>query len=104
MATRDDVKQLQDGSARIWTRRGERRADLRQVMRAVVAGLSGALDRRPLPRLFEQELSRVVPARCIRLREIPTRCQARLVTPTRTAESVVLDVPTPDPARQVVLG
>jgi len=45
----------------------------------------------------------VVPARCIRLREVPARLQARLVTPTRTAESVVLDVPTADPARQVVL-
>jgi DNA-binding NtrC family response regulator len=103
MSTLDDMKLVPQSDARIWTRRGERRADLRQVMRAVVAGLVGTVDRRPLSRVFEQELSRVVPARCVRLREVPTRLQARLVTPTRTAESVVLDVPTPDPARQVVL-
>jgi transcriptional regulator with PAS, ATPase and Fis domain len=34
---------------------------------------------------------------------VPTRYQARLVTPTRCADSVVLDVPLGDPLRQVVL-
>jgi DNA-binding NtrC family response regulator len=103
MTMAGDVKLLQGSCVRMWTRRGERRSDLRQVMRGLVAGLIGTHEQRSLPRLFEQELSRVLPARSIRLREVPTRFQARLVTPTRTAESVVLDVPTADPARQVVL-
>src|SRR5688500_14550222 len=103
MSMLDDVNALHEFSTRIWTRRGERRADLRQVMRALAAGLIGRPDDRSLQRVFEQELSRVLLARSIRLREVPTRFQARLATPTRTPESVVLDVPTPDPGRQVVL-
>jgi transcriptional regulator with PAS, ATPase and Fis domain len=52
---------------------------------------------------FEQELQRVLSLRSIRLREIPSRYSARLVTPTRTPESVVLEVPTSDPRLQAVL-
>jgi two-component system, NtrC family, response regulator HydG len=53
--------------------------------------------------VFEQALAQVVPARAIRLRETPSRYQARLVTPARTSDAVVLDVPTADPERQFVL-
>jgi transcriptional regulator with PAS, ATPase and Fis domain len=41
--------------------------------------------------------------RTVRLREVRTRYQARLVTPTRTADSIVLGVPTSDPRVQAVL-
>jgi transcriptional regulator with PAS, ATPase and Fis domain len=41
--------------------------------------------------------------RTIRLREIQPRYQARLVTPTRTPESIVLGVPSSDPRVQAVL-
>ncbi len=103
MSILNDANTAADVDTRIWTRRGERRADLRHVIRAVAA----ALLRRPaegaLQAVFEQALSHLVSARCVRIREVPTRYQARLVTPTRSADSVVLDVPLGDPLRQVVL-
>jgi DNA-binding NtrC family response regulator len=88
---------------RAWTRRGERRADLRQVIGALAAALAVDADQRSLYRVFESELSQVLPVRGIRLREVPSRYQARLVTPTRSSESIVLDVPTGEPGRQAVL-
>jgi DNA-binding NtrC family response regulator len=103
MSTLDDVKVCRAYGARPGMRRGERRADLRQVVRALASTISGRHDDRFLPTVFEQALARVVPARSIRLREVPARYQARLATPTRTAESVVLDVPTCDADRQFVL-
>jgi transcriptional regulator with PAS, ATPase and Fis domain len=53
--------------------------------------------------LFEREVQRLLRLRAVRLREIPTRYQVRLVTPTRTAESLVLGVPSSDSRVQVVL-
>jgi transcriptional regulator with PAS, ATPase and Fis domain len=84
-------------------RRGERRADLRQVVRALAATVLARQDDRPLPTIFEHALATIVPARSVRLREVPTRYHARLVTPARNAQSVVLDVPTTDADRQYVL-
>jgi DNA-binding NtrC family response regulator len=85
------------------TRRGERRVDLRRVIRAVAATILSRHDDRSLPTVFEQALASVVPAKSLRLREIPTRFQTRLVTPARTSDAVVIDVPIGDPDRQVVL-
>jgi transcriptional regulator with PAS, ATPase and Fis domain len=103
MSMRDDMTVMQNADARIWVRRSDRRADLRQVLGALAVGLLERLEERTLQSVFEQELTQVLTARSVRLREIPTRLQARLVTPTRTAQSVVLDVPTSDQSRQVVL-
>jgi DNA-binding NtrC family response regulator len=89
--------------ARVGVRRGERRADLRHVVRALAATLVNRQDERTLPSVFEHVLARLVAAHSVRLREVPTRYQARLVTPTRTSGAVVLDVPTADPERQFVL-
>ncbi len=52
---------------------------------------------------FEREVQRLLRMRSVRLREIPVRYQVRLVTPTRTAESIVLGVPNADARVQVVL-
>ena len=52
---------------------------------------------------FEREVQRLLRMRTVRLREIPVRYQVRLVTPTRTAESIVLGVPNADARVQVVL-
>jgi len=77
--------------------------DLTSVIAAISAGLS-AEDRAPdLPGIFERELQRTLAIRSVRLREIPARYRARLVTPTRTADSIVLGVPTADPRVQAVL-
>jgi transcriptional regulator with PAS, ATPase and Fis domain len=103
MSMLDDVNTLLQSDTRLWVRRRDRRADLRQVLSALALGLLERLDDRTLQSVFERELTHILPARSVRLREIPTRFEARLVTPTRTAQSVVLDVPTPDRSRQVVL-
>jgi DNA-binding NtrC family response regulator len=79
----------------------------RLEVQQLVAALGGALVRnateRDLAAVFERELQRLLAVRAIRLREIPSRYQVRLVTPTRTADSIVLGVPTADPRTQAVL-
>jgi transcriptional regulator with PAS, ATPase and Fis domain len=84
-------------------RRGERRADLRHVIRSLAANILTRHDDRALPTVLEQALAQIVPARTVRLREVPARYPSRLAAPARTSESVVLDVPTPDSERQFVL-
>ena len=78
-------------------------SDLRQVIAALGAGLNSEPSGRDLAGIFEQQVQRLLAVRTVRLREIPSRYQARLVTPTRTAESIVLGVPTADPHVQGVL-
>jgi transcriptional regulator with PAS, ATPase and Fis domain len=73
----------------------------------VVAAVSAALTRPSvdggLPGIFEKQVEQLLSMRAVRLREIPMRYQARLVTPTRTAESIVVHVPTADTQVQAVL-
>src|SRR6478672_5730141 len=77
--------------------------DLASIIAAIAAALAQQ-DRAPdLPGVFERELQRTLAIRSVRLREIPARYRARLVTPTRTADSIVLGVPTADPRVQAVL-
>jgi transcriptional regulator with PAS, ATPase and Fis domain len=80
-----------------------RPADLRQVVAAVTAALARPAADGGLPGIFEKQVEQLLSMRAVRLREIPARYQARLVTPTRTAESIVLGVPTADPRMQAVL-
>jgi DNA-binding NtrC family response regulator len=104
MSLLDDARELSTAlPERTWTRRAERRAGLRRVIAALAVDLSRCYEDRDLRGIFEHEVRQLVPSRQIRLREIPTRYQARLVTPARTPESVLLDVPTTDPGRQGVL-
>src|ERR671918_1033074 len=77
--------------------------NLREVVAAVSAALSAPLVDGGLPGIFEKQVERLLSLRAVRLREIPTRYQARLVTPTRTAESIVVNVPTADTRVQAVL-
>ena len=76
---------------------------LRQVLSALGAGLTGDAGPQELPGIFERELQRALSVRAVRLREIPPRYHARLVTPTRTPDSIVLGVPCGDPRMQAVL-
>ena len=76
---------------------------LHHIIAAVSAGLTQPERDRDLPGIFERELQRLLAVRAVRLREIPVRYRTRLVTPTRTAESVVLGVPTTDSRTQAVL-
>lgn len=77
--------------------------DLRPVVAALSAGLVDPTPEGGLSGIFERQLQQILSIRGVRLREIPTRYQARLVTPTRTSESIVLGVPTADPQVQAVL-
>ena len=81
----------------------ERAAELWQVVAAVSAALAHAATEGGLPGIFERQVEQLLSMRAVRLREVPARSQARLVTPTRTAESIVLAVPTADPRVQAVL-
>ena len=76
---------------------------LREVIVALAAALGRPAVEGGLPGVFERQIERLLTVRSVRLREIPARYQARLVTPTRTAESIVLGVPTADPRVQAVL-
>ena len=102
MSMIDDTPQTQALAHGGSDRRSERQ-ELRNVLAALGAGLLHRGAERDLPGIFEQELQRVLCARTVRLREIQARYQARLVTPMRAPESVVLGVPTPDPRVQAVL-
>jgi len=76
------------------------------VLPRILAVLGIALQKTPdadLNSIFEQEVCRELALRSVRLREIPVRYQARLVTPTRTTEGIVLGVPSRDPRAQAVL-
>ena len=76
-------------------------------LRHVVAAVSAALAHPPsddnVAAIFERQVQQLLSMRAVRLREIPSRYHARLVTPTRTAESIVVGVPTSDPSVQAVL-
>lgn len=74
-----------------------------QVLRALGDALAGDPVERDLQGVFEREVQRLTGLRAVRLREIPARYQARLVTPTRTSQSLVLGVPSADPRVQAVL-
>ena len=78
-------------------------AALHQIITAIGTSLTQATSEQDVVVLFEREVQRLLRMRAVRLREIPTRYQVRLVTPTRTTDSVVLAVPNSDPRVQVVL-
>jgi DNA-binding NtrC family response regulator len=76
---------------------------LGSVLSALGAALTGTASGRDLPAVFENEVRSMLAMRAVRLREIPARYQVRLVTPTRTADAIVLGVPTAGTRSQAVL-
>ena len=79
------------------------RTELHGLLAAVGRAVERSATDRDLAGIFEQELRNLLAIRAVRLREIPARYNARLVTPTRTLDSVVLGVPTSNPQVQAVL-
>jgi DNA-binding NtrC family response regulator len=73
------------------------------VLEALGSALASNTPLETLGATFEQQVRQALDLRAVRLREVRTRYQARLVTPTRTPDSIVLGVPTPDPRVQAVL-
>ena len=73
------------------------------VLAALAAALADPAAAGTLQSVFEHTVRHLLGTASLRLREIPARYQARLVTPTRTADSVVLGVPAGDPRVQAVL-
>jgi len=84
------------------SRNHERLSSLREVLTVLGAALSSGAEG-DLEMTFERHVREMFDLRSVRLREIRTSYQARLVTPTRTADSIVLGVPTSDPRMQAVL-
>src|ERR1041384_597366 len=74
-----------------------------QVLRALGDALVSDPVERDLQAVFEREVRRIANVRSVRLREIPARFHARLLTPGRTPQSIVLGVPSADPRLQGVL-
>ena len=74
-----------------------------QVLRALGDALVSDPVERDLQAVFEREVRRIANVRSVRLREIPARFHARLVTPVQTPQSIVLGVPSADPRLQGVL-
>jgi transcriptional regulator with PAS, ATPase and Fis domain len=81
-------------------------ARLNGVRRLLVALGNALANRFPeddLEAQFEQQVRQMLDLKSVRLREVRARYQARLVTPTRTNDSIVLGVPGSDPRVQAVL-
>lgn len=76
---------------------------LRQLLVALGNAVANRTEADDLEGCFEQHVRQMLGLRSVRLREVRTRCQARLVTPTRTNDSIVLSVPSADPRVQTVL-
>jgi hypothetical protein len=74
-----------------------------QRMLTVLSGAIRAERHEDIRATFEREVEQLLDLRAVRLRELRARFQARLVTPTRTADSIVLGVPVADPHAQGVL-
>src|SRR6266550_1178516 len=74
-----------------------------EVLRALGDALAGDPVERDLHGVFEREVRRASGVRIVRLRELPARYHARLVTPSRTTQSIVMGVPTADPRVQGIL-
>jgi transcriptional regulator with PAS, ATPase and Fis domain len=101
MLTRNDVIGISDPASEPPI--SAARANVQQVIAALGNAIVRNTPDRDLAGVFEREVERLLSMRAVRLREIPARYQARLVTPTRTAASVVLGVPSADPRMQAVL-
>jgi DNA-binding NtrC family response regulator len=74
-----------------------------QIVAVIGSAIARSAPEHDLVAIFEREVQRLLAMRAVRLREIPARYQVRLVTPTRTADSIVLGVPNSDPRVQAVL-
>src|SRR6185503_17534918 len=78
-------------------------ASVRQILEALGTALASQAPHHDLGATFEQHVRQALDLRAVRLREVRDRYQARLVTPTRTSDSIVLGVPTADPRVHAVL-
>jgi transcriptional regulator of acetoin/glycerol metabolism len=93
---------MQGNSDESGTRPDASVAGLRQVLEALGTALASNTANDDLGATFEQHARQALQLRAVRLREVRARYQARLVTPTRTSDSIVLGVPTADPRVQAV--
>ena len=76
---------------------------VRELLVALGNALANRFPEDDLEAQFEQHVRQMFGLRSVRLREVRARYQARLVTPTRTNDSIVLGVPGSDARVQAVL-
>src|SRR5258705_7558659 len=74
-----------------------------RVVRALGDAIAGDPVERDLRGVFEREVEQAAGVRTVRVRELPSRSHARLVTPARTAQSIIVGVPCGDPRVQAIL-
>src|SRR5262245_50467066 len=94
---------VMQGNSGAEPRAGDNVASLRRILEALGTALASQAPHHDLGATFEQHVRQALDLRAVRLREVRDRYQARLVTPTRTPDSIVLGVPTADPRVQAVL-
>jgi DNA-binding NtrC family response regulator len=103
MSTVDNVIPMPPGRGTLVKRDAERKSDLRRLLPALANGIGRSAGEHDLQAIFEQQLQQLLSMRSVRLREIPRRCQTRLITPLRTSESIVIGVPSSDARVDAVL-
>jgi transcriptional regulator with PAS, ATPase and Fis domain len=88
-------------SRELTCRCGERRVGFGELLAGLTAGLETHHESSAVRNTFERLLRRIVPVRTIRLRDLAGRWTARDVS--AGVESIVLEIPTADPAARRVL-
>ena len=103
MSTGDDVRGVSGPVSIARTTVGVEAAVMQGLLVTLGSVIAQGSPEQDLVAAFEREVQRLLRMRAVRLREIPVRYQVRLVTPTRTADSIVLGVPNADSRVQAVL-
>ena len=96
MSMRDEVREVSQTAPGALAAAGVDAAAMQQIIATLGNALAQNASDQDLIVIFEREVQRLLRMRAVRIREIPARYQVRLVTPTRTADSLVLGVPSAD--------
>lgn len=99
----DEVRGMLRGASAATTTAGIEAAAIQELLASLGSALTQSSVEQDLIAAFEGDVQRLLRMRAVRLREIPIRYQVRLVTPTRTSDSIVLGVPNADSRVQAVL-
>lgn len=99
----DEVRGILRAAAGAAPAAGVEAVAIQELLASLAGALAQSTAEQDLVAVFEREVQRVLRMRAVRLREIPIRYQVRLVTPTRTSDSIVLGVPNVDSRVQAVL-
>ena len=103
MSMGDEVRGMLRAASAATTTAGIEAAAIQELLASLGSAVAQSSAEQDLIAAFEADVQRLLRMRAVRLREIPIRYQVRLVTPTRTSDSLVLGVPSADSRVQAVL-